>query len=119
MLESTEAASQLGSMQVIDVREYYEWAAGHLAGAVHIPLRHLPHRFEEIARDRPVLVTCQVGQRSALATAFLRERGYDAHNLEGGVEAWTGSGHALVDPLEMPGQVVDGWAQTLPPEGSV
>lgn len=113
-METNEAAQQLTTMQVVDVREYYEWAAGHIEGAVHIPLRHLPNRFEEIDRERPVLLACQIGQRSALATAFLRERGYDAHNLEGGVEAWTAEGHDLVDPLAQEGSVVDGWAQTLP-----
>ena len=117
-METNEAAQQLGSMQVVDVREYYEWAAGHLEGAVHIPLRFIPQRFDEIDREKPVLLICQVGQRSALATAFLRERGYDAHNLEGGVEAWTGAGHKLVDPLAQDGTVVDGWAQGLPSEGA-
>lgn len=114
-METAEAAQQLGSMQVVDVREYYEWAAGHIQGARHIPLRTLPHRFEdEIDRERPVLLICQVGQRSALATTFLRERGYDAHNLEGGVESWTRAGHGLVDPLAQEGTVVDGWAQPFP-----
>ena len=116
-METNDAAHRLDAMQVVDVREYYEWAAGHIEGAVHIPLRHLPHRIEEIDRERPVLLVCQIGQRSALATAFLRERGYDAHNLEGGVESWTGAGFRLVDPLTQDGTVVDGWAQTLPTEG--
>ena len=98
---------------MLDVREYYEWAAGHLKGAVHIPLRMLPHRFEELDQERPVLVTCQIGQRSGIAADFLRARGFDAHNLEGGVEVWIAEGLPLVDVQEEPGAVVDGWAQTL------
>lgn len=117
-MEAIEASQQLHGMQVVDVREYYEWAAGHVEGAVHIPLRHLPHRFEELERDRPLLVTCQIGQRSALATDFLRRRGFDAHNLEGGVEAWTAAGLGLVDSSNGKGAVVDGWAQTLDPPPS-
>jgi len=112
-MEAKEASRQLDSMRVLDVREYYEWAAGHIEGALHLPLRQLPHRFEEVERDRPILVTCQVGQRSALATEFLRERGYDAHNLEGGVAAWVAEGLTLVDPSNEEGMIVDGWAQTL------
>lgn len=103
----------MAEMQVIDVREYYEWAAGHLEGARHIPLRTLPKRFEEIDKNKPVLVTCQIGQRSGIATDFLRARGYDAHNLEGGVSVWSAQGLPLVDVQEEPGTVVDGWAQTL------
>ena len=103
----------MSEMQVIDVREYYEWASGHLEGATNIPLRTLPSRYAELDEDRPVLVTCQVGQRSAIATDFLRGRGYDAHNLEGGVAVWTAEGLPLVDVEDHPGTVVDGWAQTL------
>lgn len=103
----------MSEMQVIDVREYYEWASGHLEGAKHIPLRMLPDRFEELDRERPVLVTCQIGQRSGIATDFLRDRGYDAHNLEGGVAVWIAQGLPLVDVEDHPGTVVDGWAQTL------
>ena len=103
----------MSDMQVLDVREYYEWAAGHLEGAKHIPLRMLPHRFEELDKDRPVLVTCQIGQRSGIAADFLCARGYDAHNLEGGVSVWVAEGLPLVDVQEEPGAVVDGWAQTL------
>jgi rhodanese-related sulfurtransferase len=112
-METSDAAATLDSMQVVDVREPYEWAAGHLRDAMHIPLPQLLNRFEEIDPTRPVLMACQIGQRSALATEFLRKRGYDAHNLEGGIEAWTAAGHPLVSDSGGEGAVVDGWAQTL------
>jgi rhodanese-related sulfurtransferase len=80
----------------IDVRQTHEWAAGHVEGAVHIPLQELPQRHTELDRAATVVVTCQIGQRSALATAFLREKGYDAHNLEGGLELWSKTGLSLV-----------------------
>lgn len=112
-MEAHDAAAAVEQMQIVDVREYYEWIAGHLQASAQIPLRHLPARLEEISPDRPALLVCQVGQRSALATEFLRKRGYDAHNLEGGVEAWVAAGFSLVGEDERPGGVVDGWAQTI------
>ncbi len=82
-------------MQVIDVREDFEWADGHIADAMHIPLRQLPDRLDQVHRDQPVLLVCQVGLRSGVATTFLKERGYDAHNLQGGMEMWMAQGLPL------------------------
>ena len=101
------------SVQFIDVREFYEFDSGHIEGAVHIPLRFLPSRFETLERDRPIVVACQIGQRSDLAANFLRERGFDAHNLEGGMTMWASEGLPFVSNLGEKGDVVDGWAQTL------
>jgi rhodanese-related sulfurtransferase len=101
------------SVQFVDVREFYEFDAGHIEGAVHIPLRMLPSHFETLDQDRPIIVACQIGQRSALAADFLRERGFDAHNLEGGMTLWASKGLPFVSNLGDQGDVVDGWAQTL------
>lgn len=87
-MKVTEAATQIDNMQVLDVREDFEWRSGHIDGAVHIPLAQLPVRLEELDPARPVLAVCHVGQRSAMAAAFLRDRGFDVHNLEGGMDAW-------------------------------
>ncbi len=84
-------------MQVLDVREDFEWEEGHIDGAIHIPLAQLPSRFTELDQAQPVLAVCHVGQRSAMAAAFLRERGFDSHNLEGGIDAWTAEGLPLAD----------------------
>jgi rhodanese-related sulfurtransferase len=96
----------------LDVREWYEWEAGTIEGAQHIPIRVLAQRVEEVSKKRPVVVICQVGQRSALAADYLNRLGYEAHNLEGGVEAWTAQGFPLVAGTGSSGQVADGWAQT-------
>lgn len=90
-----EARRQLdqGEAVLIDVREPDEWAAGHVAGATHIPLADLPARLDEVPRDRPVLLFCRSGNRSGRATAFLRQQGYrQATNVEGGIIAWQGAG---------------------------
>jgi rhodanese-related sulfurtransferase len=91
----TEAQRQLTGREavLIDVRERDEWAAGHVAGATHIPLADLPTRLDEVPRDQPILLFCRSGNRSGKATAFLRQQGYtQAANVEGGIIAWQGAG---------------------------
>ena len=80
--------------QILDVREPYEWVAGHIEEAVHVPLAQVMggSGLESITTERPVAVVCRVGNRSELATLILRARGYDAHNLEGGMERWAAAG---------------------------
>jgi rhodanese-related sulfurtransferase len=89
---------------VLDVREPIEWQYGHIDGAVHIPLTQIPSRAEELPVDQQLLVVCKVGGRSAQATAFLREKGFEAINLAGGMLDWSEAGRPMVadgdtDPL--------------------
>ena len=70
----------------VDVREPDEFAAGHVAGAVSLPLSQLRERYGELPRDRPLAVYCQVGQRGYYAVRFLLQHAYRAANLSGG---WT------------------------------
>jgi rhodanese-related sulfurtransferase len=73
---------------VLDVRQPDEYAEGHVPGAVLIPLGELATRQDEIPADRPVLVICASGVRSARATEALQAAGYDASNVVGGMHAW-------------------------------
>jgi len=73
---------------VLDVREDYEWEAGHIAGALHIPLEQLPARLDELDPDVDVNVICRTGGRSLRATTWLTENGYTAFNVIGGMGAW-------------------------------
>jgi rhodanese-related sulfurtransferase len=91
-----------GEAQVVDVREPYEYEAGHIAGVVHIELEHLAFRADEIDKDRPVIFQCRLGRRSAMATEAFRASGYDAYNLTGGIQAWADEGL----PLEPEGGLV-------------
>jgi rhodanese-related sulfurtransferase len=68
----------------VDVRESDEFAAGHIAGAVNVPLSQLRARYGELPRDRQLAVYCQVGQRGYYAVRFLLQHGYRAANLSGG-----------------------------------
>jgi rhodanese-related sulfurtransferase len=94
-LAPAEAAALLRGddrWQVLDVRLEEERDEGRLAGDVHIELAELSARAGEIDRERPVLVYCRSGSRSAMAVAALRTAGYEARNLQGGMLAWTEAG---------------------------
>lgn len=92
-----EIASQGG--QLVDVRTEAEVAQGVIAGAIHIPLHLLPLRAADIPQDKPVVIYCRSGARSAQACAFMAAQGYDnMHNLSGGIMAWARSGQALSLP---------------------
>ncbi len=81
---------------VLDVREPWEYAQGHLPGARLLPLGDLEFRLAEIPRDRPILSVCQVGQRSLAAAASLRQSGFsDVTNLDGGTAAWIERGFSV------------------------
>jgi NADPH-dependent 2,4-dienoyl-CoA reductase/sulfur reductase-like enzyme/rhodanese-related sulfurtransferase len=69
---------------LLDVRTVQEFNAGHLPGAVNIPLDELRSRLAELPRERNIVVYCRVGQRGYLATRILRQQGYQAANIGGG-----------------------------------
>jgi len=75
----------------IDVREDKEYSEGHLLGSVHIPLGQLVERIDELDkyRQKPVIVGCRSGNRSAMGCARLRKTGFEqVYNLKGGILAW-------------------------------
>ena len=76
---------------VLDVREDKEYAAGHIPKAKHIPLEQLAGRLNELDKfkNKPVLVTCRSGQRSARACGMLKKAGFETvYNQAGGIIAW-------------------------------
>jgi rhodanese-related sulfurtransferase len=93
------------NLAVLDVREPQEWAYGHIEGAVHVPLMELPQRLAELG-EQQTLVVCKVGARSAHAVEFLRQQGFDAVNLDGGLLEWEAAGRALVSETGRPPVVV-------------
>ena len=84
------------NLQIIDVREPDEFAAGHMPGARLIPLGQLPARTSELDPSQPIVVVCRSGNRSATATEFLLKSGFqDVRNLAGGMIAWVQAGHPV------------------------
>ena len=84
-----------GEIDLIDVRETYEWDAGHIAGARHIELERLASRAETVPRDRQVVFMCRLGIRSAMAMQAFRTSGWDAFHLAGGIQGWADAGLPL------------------------
>jgi rhodanese-related sulfurtransferase len=85
-----------GNVQVIDSREPDEHAEGHVADSICIPHMATLPRADELAKDRPILFFCKVGQRSAVAAEFAASLGLtDLYNVEGGHDAWREAGYEL------------------------
>jgi len=83
-------------VQIIDVRSPEEWRRGHLPGAIHIPLALLPDRIGKLDASSPIVMQCQGGGRSAIATSLLQSRGLpDVSNLAGGYDAWVAQGFEI------------------------
>jgi rhodanese-related sulfurtransferase len=102
-----ELAARLSQVQVVDVRYPNEWEAGRIQGALHVVADELAERLGSLDRDRPVVTVCRSGQRSAAAARMLVEEGFDAQNLDGGLDAWVAAGLPLATPSGEPGTVVD------------
>jgi rhodanese-related sulfurtransferase len=78
---------------VLDVRTDGEWEAGHIPGAMHIPLGEMQTRRDEVPMDRDVVVHCQVAPRARQAEKMLIMVGHEnVYHLEGGYSAWHEAG---------------------------
>jgi hydroxyacylglutathione hydrolase len=86
-----------GDVTVLDVRTAAERAQDHIAGSIHIPLPELCGRLDELDRGRPMIVHCQAGSRSAIATSVLLARGFSrVEDMRGGLNAWREAGHQVL-----------------------
>ncbi|MGD7001640.1 rhodanese-like domain-containing protein [Corynebacterium halotolerans] len=88
----SQAHSRSAQDQVLDVREGFETADGVIGGTVHIPMGQLGHRLNELDRNRPVIVVCRSGNRSAAVADALNRAGYTADTMAGGMTAWQRAG---------------------------
>lgn len=80
---------------IIDVRSAEEYAAGHIAGAVNIPLQRVAFAESELPAGQ-VLTVCSMGNRSMRAAETLARIGRPALSLRGGTKAWTAAGYPIV-----------------------
>src|SRR5262245_3556868 len=73
----------------LDCREPHEDEAARIDGATLIPMREIPHRLDEIPKDRPVVVYCHHGMRSMNVAVWLRNQSVEASSLAGGIDRWS------------------------------
>ncbi|ANU14268.1 Rhodanese-like domain protein [Planococcus halocryophilus Or1] len=78
------------SINLIDVRETDEVAAGKIPGAINIPLGSLESRMSELDKSQEYIMVCRSGGRSGQATSFLENQGYKVTNMDGGMLNWNG-----------------------------
>ncbi len=99
-------SERLGDIQLVDCREPYEWDAGHVEGAIFLPLNSImAGAGADLDKDRPIAVICRSGNRSELATMMFQARGFDATNVQGGMEAWAAAGLPYSTDDGSPGRV--------------
>lgn len=78
-----------GSVTLLDIRTKLEYENGTIDGFKNIPLDELRSRLEEIDKNKPVYVTCQVGLRGYVGARILSQNGYDCYNLSGGYRLYS------------------------------
>ena len=84
-----ERAEEMADLQIVDVRNPGEVAAGMIPGAISIPVGQLPGRLGELDATKPTVVYCAGGYRSSVAASLLRQRGFvDVSDILGGYAAW-------------------------------
>ncbi|PKR77457.1 rhodanese [Halalkalibacillus sediminis] len=86
-----EKLDQGESLNIIDVREAEEVAAGKIPEADHIPLGLIEFRENELDKNKEYIMVCRSGGRSGKATQYLESRGYNVTNMRGGMLDWEGS----------------------------
>lgn len=93
-ISAQEVANRLAKgekLQIIDVREPNEFAAGHIPGAKLIPLGHLAQYFSQLDPEQEYIMVCRSGNRSGTACSMMSRVGFKkALNMAGGMLAWKG-----------------------------
>lgn len=91
-LEEFKSYSDMEKVQIVDLRGASEYQAGHVEGAENIFVGTLPDNLGKISKDKPVLIYCQAGDRSAIAYSILAKNGFEnVKNYSGGMREWQAS----------------------------
>jgi rhodanese-related sulfurtransferase len=101
-MDAQTVAKRLDQVQLVDVRYENEWRVGHIEDAVNIPEDDLADRVDELDRSRAVVTVCRAGTRSDDAAQWLRDQGFDAESLDGGMLAWKWAGLPVTGPIVEP-----------------
>jgi rhodanese-related sulfurtransferase len=83
--------------RLVDVREHSEYVAGHVPGAILVPLSSVPDHPHVFEGPGPVYLVCRTGARSGRACEYLNQLGHHTVNVAGGTMAWVGSGRPVVE----------------------
>jgi len=94
--ELNQLVSEQSGSQLVDVRSASEYAAGHIPGAVNIPMEQIEARMDDLRPASPVVLICKSGRRACLTAALLEPRRRDVTVLAGGADAWASAGFPLV-----------------------
>ncbi len=91
--QTANALRTRSDVLMLDVREKWEYAQGHIPGITLLPMAEVPNRLSEIPHDKTVIVTCHSGNRSSQVVAYLRQQGFtNIHDMQGGIAAWEKAG---------------------------
>jgi len=91
-----QARIEAGEVQLWDVRSNEEWKAGHLPGAQHVFLGKLPQVLRDSVDERPIVLQCQAGMRSAIAASLVQATGRSAIDMSGGYLGWQKAGLPII-----------------------
>ncbi len=97
-VKQAQSMNKQGAL-LLDVREPDEYSAGHAPNAKLIPLGQLSSRLQELAtyKDKPIVVMCRSGRRSAQAVSILKDAGFSkVSNVQGGIQSWENAGLEVV-----------------------
>jgi rhodanese-related sulfurtransferase len=94
--ELKKLAGRRGEAQWVDVRTASEYAAGHVPGAINIPMEQIEARLDDLSPDCPIVLICQSGGRARLTAARLEPCRTDVSVLDGGTNAWVNAGFPVV-----------------------
>ena len=97
-VKQAQSMNKQGAL-LLDVREPDEYSAGHAPNAKLVPLGQLSSRLQELAtyKDKPIVVMCRSGRRSAQAVSILKDAGFSqVSNVQGGIQSWESAGLEVV-----------------------
>ncbi len=95
--EAYNLVGQRSDLYLLDVRTLGEYQQARLEGARLIPIDQFTKRLSEVPKNRPILVYCAVGSRSAQVVNYLARKGYpEIYNLYGGIYAWAQKGYPVL-----------------------
>lgn len=98
--EAFEMVGKRADLYLLDVRTLGEYRQARLEGAQLIPIDQFAQRFAEVPKNRPILVYCAVGSRSAQVVNYLARQGYpEIYNLDGGIYSWAQKGYPFLQGL--------------------